>query len=615
MDMKATNDQEQKQGSGPVSQRGKRGFSFHHMRLQTRLTLLVLVISVPILLSLSIVSTVRSSSYLQTNVNDQLQQANASLLLKAGVWFEMHTNLVKQIASLPDIASMDPERQKPVLVNTVQAFPSIFLVHTLDAQGFDVARNDDNANRSYGDRQWFQNALAGQVAYEAIISRTTNKPSLAISAPILDADGKIVGVASTTIDIGEISQDVLKGGGEGLQSHPRTILVDGSNKVLAHPDTAVAEAFTDYSAYPPVAALRQGTSGIFEYQDANGQDWLAYLTSLDNGWAIVTEVETVQAFAPIMSYQLASGALSLLAGLLLVLLSVFMIRRALRPIHELTETAVSVAAGDIHREARVDRDDEIGDLARAFNDMNRQLRGSIGLLEQRVAERTRMVEISGEISRRLSTIMNPTDLVHEVVTELKDAFGYYHVHIYLFDETKENLIMVGGTGEAGQVMLARGHKIPTGKGLVGRAADTNAPVLVNDTREDAAWLPNPLLPETRSELSMPIAIGNQVLGVLDVQEDRVNGLSHEDQQILQSVADQVGIAVQNARAYALAQQQAHHQEVISTIGQRIQRAASVDEVLQIAVSELGRALGAQRSSVELRSPAAPNEQKNELPLG
>jgi putative methionine-R-sulfoxide reductase with GAF domain len=231
-------------------------------------------------------------------------------------------------------------------------------------------------------------------------------------------------------------------------------------------------------------------------------------------------------------------------------------------------------------------------------------------LEQRVAERTRMLATSVEISRRLSTILDVNALVRSVVDELQQSFNFYHVHIYLFDERRENLVMTGGTGEIGRAMLARGHQIGRGKGLVGRSAETNVPVLVRDTSQDPNWLPNPLLPDTRAELAVPISVGDRVLGVLDVQQNVVGGIRQDDVNLVQSIANQVAIAVQNARAYAQVRAQAEREAVVAAINQKIQRATSIDSVLQIAVNELGKALDAQRTSVELRSSAAPDIAKN-----
>ena len=224
---------------------------------------------------------------------------------------------------------------------------------------------------------------------------------------------------------------------------------------------------------------------------------------------------------------------------------------------------------------------------------NQALAESSLLLEQRVAERTRALSTSTEVSRRLSTILDLDQLVTEVVEQVKNSFNYYHAHIYLMDETGKELVMAGGTGDAGKIMLARGHKISVGKGLVGLAAETNELIHVSDTNEDPDWLPNPLLPDTKSEIAVPISLGEKVLGVLDVQQNLQSGLSEEDAILLQSIAYQVAVAVRNAQVFSEAQQQAEREALINEIGRKIQNTASVEQALQVAARELGQAIGAR----------------------
>ncbi|MCS7009996.1 MAG: GAF domain-containing protein [Anaerolineales bacterium] len=169
-------------------------------------------------------------------------------------------------------------------------------------------------------------------------------------------------------------------------------------------------------------------------------------------------------------------------------------------------------------------------------------------LETALANRTRALQLAAEVSQHISALRDQASIVHEVVEQLKNAFNYYHAHIYLWDPNQENLVMVGGTGEVGKTLLERGHRIPRGKGLVGRATTTGQAVLVPDTSLDPDWLPNPLLPETRAEIAVPIVVGERVLGVLDVQNDQVGSLNELDVLLISTVADQVGIALENIRA-------------------------------------------------------------------
>lgn len=220
-------------------------------------------------------------------------------------------------------------------------------------------------------------------------------------------------------------------------------------------------------------------------------------------------------------------------------------------------------------------------------------------LELRVAERTRALETSATISRQLSTILDQSRLVNEVVRQLRDALAYYHVHIYLWDEAVNALRMVGGTGEAGQAMLVMGHTLLPDQGLVGRAFTTNQPVIVPDVNTDAGWLPNRLLPDTRSELAVPITYGEQVLGVLDAQDNEVGGLGAEDSQLLQTIAGQLAVALRNARLVTQIQQEAEQAALINAINRKIAQTTDIDGAMRTAITELSRALEARETGIRL----------------
>lgn len=236
--------------------------------------------------------------------------------------------------------------------------------------------------------------------------------------------------------------------------------------------------------------------------------------------------------------------------LLVVVASALVTRSIARPLAALTEAAQQVEQGNLDVEVPVVTRDEVGQLAQTFNNMAGQLRNTLGTLEQQVEERTRGLAIVGSISEHLTGILNIDQLLDEVVVQVKDNFNYYHVHIYLFDPAKDQLVVVAGSGEAGVTMKTNRHSInANAKSLVARAARTGSVVGIANVREVADWLPNPLLPKTRSEVAAPIVVEGEVVGVLDVQEDEAAAFDDAAFDLLRSLANQLAIALRNARQF------------------------------------------------------------------
>ncbi|MCP4543604.1 MAG: PAS domain S-box protein [Chloroflexi bacterium] len=187
-------------------------------------------------------------------------------------------------------------------------------------------------------------------------------------------------------------------------------------------------------------------------------------------------------------------------------------------------------------------------------------------LERIVSERTEQISTASDIAGQVNAILDPNELLNEVVSQLHERFGLYHVHAYLLDEPlhellvqadpaevarimgQRELVIYAGSGEAGQVLLEQRHTIPLNRehSLVARAARTRKLVSVADTDLEPDFMPNPLLPETRSEVSVPLVIGDRVLGVLDVQDDQPNRFSQADLDVFSTLAGQIATALQNA---------------------------------------------------------------------
>jgi PAS domain S-box-containing protein len=190
---------------------------------------------------------------------------------------------------------------------------------------------------------------------------------------------------------------------------------------------------------------------------------------------------------------------------------------------------------------------------------------------------TNQLRTAAEVSERLSTILDPNELLDELVDLLQSRFGFYHAHIYLLDEQEERLVVAAGSGEVGRVLKERRHAIPTDReqSLVARAARDRKIVRVNDTSLDSDFLPNPLLPQTRSEVAVPLVIGGRVLGVLDVQDDQPNRFVETDIGTLNTLAGQIGAALSNAQLFDEVQRRQQELD---------QRAAELETVANVSTA-------------------------------
>jgi GAF domain-containing protein len=220
-------------------------------------------------------------------------------------------------------------------------------------------------------------------------------------------------------------------------------------------------------------------------------------------------------------------------------------------------------------------------------------------------KRAQQLAAVAEISTTSSKELDIDKMLKSMVNLTQRKFGLYHAHVFTINENTAALdIQACGwkEGDEHEGLQHGSHaSIPleATQSLIARAVRTKQAVIVNDVRSEPGWLPNPSLPDTASEMAVPLIVGDQVLGVMDVQADRINAFTEEDANIQATLASQVATALQNARSFTQAQKQAERESMLNTISQKIQSATTVEAVLQIAARELGHALGAPLTVAQL----------------
>ncbi len=249
------------------------------------------------------------------------------------------------------------------------------------------------------------------------------------------------------------------------------------------------------------------------------------------------------------------GALIISGGLGLVVE-----RSITHPVAELRAGAEAFAHGDLQAKIPIYGTDELSLLAETFNHMAMDLSVSYTDLEQRVNARTQDLErrstylqAAAEVSRAATAILDAEKLIARSVDIIRERFRLYYVGLFLVDKGSEWAVLRAGTGEAGKIMLARGHRIKVGEGMVGWSVANAQPRIALQAESDAVRKVTVELPDTRSEAALPLRSRGRVIGALTVQDDEFDAFDESAVAVLLLMADQLAVAIDNAQLYAESQ--------------------------------------------------------------
>lgn len=443
-------------------------------------------------------------------------------------------------------------------------------------------------------RPWFlaaepgANPQGGVVWSVPYVDAALNGLVVTSSLPVHDSTGRFRGVIAADLQLVRISEliSTIRVAQSGY-----AFLIDEKGRLIAMPEAGYADLGLSAGDFQGDAALDSILTKVpldvfqiiikmttrqsgMRLTNLNGvEKYVAYqhIPSIGYSLGIVVPVSETQSALIATRQRLAEESrrtLVNLAASLVILLGIAMLvsrwmgNTLARPLAQLTETASRLAEGDLSAEAVSQSRDEFGVLAGAFNSMTSRLRELIGSLEQRVAERTAELEQAtrqsakraeelqaiSEVARAVSTEMDLEKLLTLVTHVVSERFGFYHVGVFLLDRVSQYAVLRAANSPGGKRMLARGHKLQIGQvGIVGHVAGTGEGRIALDVGEDAAFFDNPDLPETRSEMALPLRVRGSIIGVLDVQSVEPNAFAPADVETLTILADQVAIAIENAR--------------------------------------------------------------------
>ncbi|MFH2103885.1 MAG: GAF domain-containing protein [Chloroflexota bacterium] len=536
-------------------------------RLLTRVLgafLLIVLVPVLTLSTTSIINGFESDRRFATNIVSSIADKKEleiqlwvdGLQSDLGVIIDNDNALTQIIYLLSQTGSVEPFRNA-VLVsfsNQISQTGRLEEMMLMNEDGIVVASSNPGLNgwdAQYEDYFWRgKNEL---FVTPPFLSEDTNEMSVVVSRPVTNRAGQIIGVIAGRATIQGLIDIVAAP--SGLVEGEFTYLVNVNYDVLEQ-DIHVSPTIETRSQAAVDAVLYNRSAFLEDYVNFAGTQTVGAYRWLPNlKLALITEQPTAIALQNVQNTIASNSIIALISGVIAILGAYFTMRSVTVPLSTLSQTAQQITAGNFNLRVDIEQEDEIGALATMFNNMASQLLGLITGLEERVAERTKdldrrttELQITADIARDATSARTVDDLLSRAARLIFSRFGYYHVGIFLVDEKGEYAILHAAGGEAGRLMIANNHRLRVGEvGIVGHVAKTGESRIALDTDIDGVHFRNPMLPYTRSEMTLPLVIGDRVIGILDIQSEKTNAFDDNSIATMQTLSDQLAIAIERTR--------------------------------------------------------------------
>jgi signal transduction histidine kinase/HAMP domain-containing protein len=461
--------------------------------------------------------------------------------------------LLETAAKLSDLTSVSQQEQENILGNLLGlelAFRQLVLLDSQEqmltqASRLSQALLQDPLDQ-VGSGLFAQVRQGNRYISSVYVNDVTSEPMIVIAVPATNTFGDFQGtlVAEVNLKFMWDLVDRLEIGETGV-----AYVVDKEGNLIAFGDVARVLRGENVRDLNEVGEFTRSPASVDETGTGistgiNGKTVVGTYVPLGTpDWAVVTELPIAEAYQDVTRSVVISAGIMIAAAALAGFIGVTAARRLAVPLINLTETASRIAAGETELQAKIEGPSEVATLARTFNDMTIRLRDLIAGLENR----TRELEASQRVTFAASERVTPDELLDLVVNLIRDQFDLYHAQVYIIDEEQNAAVLRQSTGYAGRQLLQRGHKIPLdATALVTKAIHDGKPVLVNDTANDPSFMANPLLPETKSELVVPLKLKAKIIGVLDTQDRTPGRFGSPTVNLFQSMADQIATLFENS---------------------------------------------------------------------
>ena len=394
------------------------------------------------------------------------------------------------------------------------------------------------------------------------IDPETRQPRADLYYPLETSQGRtLLGVLYANIDMNFLTSAVQEAALQ-LGESGEAYLLSSQDQLLTPLRTNTEISIGSYSigseAFAAIGRdIRSYETETLQYENFAGErvigsyTWIPEIKS-----SLVVEQSQFEAFQSLRLNLLLNGLIAVIALAVTATIATSTAQNFATPIKNLSDAARRVWQGEIAKIDPIERADEIGELSTTLSEMTARLSETTVNLEQTVAERTAVLERRAKyletvsaISRAVTSIYDINALLNTITQLISENFGFYHVGIFLNDERDEYAVLRAANSEGGWKMLAREHKLKVGEqGIVGFVTGTGQPRIQQQVvGEDSVYFTNPDLPQTRSEMALPLKVGANVFGALDVQSTEERAFSEEDVTVLQGLADSLAVAIQNTR--------------------------------------------------------------------